>query len=220
MCTAIKDQGQCGSCWAFSATEEIESMWYMAGNAIPTLAPQQIVDCDTVDQGCNGGNTETAYAYVTQAGGLDTEASYPYTSGDSGSAGNCQVVTSSFAAKVNNYTYAIPPCDDSCDHQDENALRQQLTTVGPLSICVDAAPWQDYSGGIMTGDECPHDVGSLDHCVQLVGYDWPNKYWTVRNSWATSWGENGYIRLSTGENTCGVGDDVTIATVVPMGKKH
>jgi C1A family cysteine protease len=209
----VKDQGQCGSCWAFSATESIESQSFLLHKKMPILSPQQIVDCDTVDQACNGGNTETAYAYVTQAGGLDTAKSYPYTSGDSGQAGSCNFQQNSIAAKINNFTYAVPPCyDGACNKQNENLLRTQLVAVGPLSICVNANPWQFYSGGILSG--CSHAAADLDHCVQLVGYAWTSKYWIIRNSWGTDWGNAGYIYVATGKNECGVANDVTSATAL------
>ena len=86
--TAVKNQEQCGSCWAFSTVEEIESCWFLAGNPLPVLSPQQIVSCDNGEQGCNGGDTVQAYSYVEQAGGLDSAAAYPYTSGG-GDSGQC-----------------------------------------------------------------------------------------------------------------------------------
>jgi len=212
--TAVKDQGQCGSCWAFSATEGIESMWFQAGNSIPTLVPQQIVDCDKVDQGCNGGNTETAFEYVTKAGGLDEESSYPYVSGGTGAAGTCKVKPADFGAHISNYTYAITPCPGwGCNAQNETALQIALYNIGPLSICLNAQPWQDYSSGVLTAAQCPHALNDMDHCVQLVGYNWPQNYWIVRNSWNTDWGVDGYIYLQTMHNTCGLANDVDYPNV-------
>jgi len=172
----VKDQGQCGSCWAFSATENIESMWALKHGSLPILGPEQIVDCDTVDQGCNGGDTPTAFAYVTQQGGLDTESSYPYTAGDSGQGGSCAFEQSNVGASINNFTWVIPECFDSCDNQNMADVQTKLATVAPFAICVYAEPWQDYSGGVFNDDSCAHDASSLDHCVQLVGYDNNNGY--------------------------------------------
>jgi len=214
--TDVKDQGNCGSCWAFSATENIESMWALAGNTLTALSPEQIVDCDTVDGGCNGGDTPTAFEYVTQAGGLESEAVYPYTAGDSGSGGTCTFDQSSVVAKINNFTWVIPECLDSCDSQSMSQVQSKLATVGPFAICVFAEPWQDYTTGIFNDQGCSHDAPSLDHCVQLVGYDTNGGYWIVRNSWNTNWGENGYIRVSTKEvkgNLCGILDEVNFANV-------
>eukprot|EP00013_Stygamoeba_regulata_P018847 CAMPEP_0177655112 /NCGR_PEP_ID=MMETSP0447-20121125/14757_1 /TAXON_ID=0 /ORGANISM="Stygamoeba regulata, Strain BSH-02190019" /LENGTH=343 /DNA_ID=CAMNT_0019158937 /DNA_START=82 /DNA_END=1113 /DNA_ORIENTATION=+ len=209
----VKDQGQCGSCWAFSATEEIESMWFLAGNPLPVLAPQQIVSCDTVDGGCNGGDTPTAYKYVEQAGGQIAEKDDPYTSGDTGENGSCPRTLNPIA-KVKGFQYATPPCTDSCGSQDEDKLAAALASTGPISICVDAESWQDYSSGVLKSD-CPYAYDQLDHCVQLVGYDksGDTPYWIVRNSWNTDWGLEGYIHIKMGSNLCGVADEATIVTV-------
>jgi len=208
--TDVKDQQQCGSCWAFSATEELESAWFMAGNDIPTLSPQQVVSCDTVDGGCNGGDTITAYQYIQGAGGLESDSDYPYTSGG-GDSGTCQFDATKIVATMSNFSYATPPCTDSCTNQDEQTLANNLVTA-PVSICVYAESWQDYSSGILTSD-CPSDYSSLDHCVQLVGYDFTDPsspYWIIRNSWNTNWGEQGYIYVQEGANLCGVADEATI----------
>jgi len=216
--TPVKDQGQCGSCWAFSATEAIESAWLVAGNPQQILAPQQIVDCDTTDSGCDGGWPTSAYAYVQGAGGIETDADYPYTSGDSGSAGTCNFVSSDVAVQITGFNYATTPCTDDCDSQDEVEMANNVATVGPASICVDASTWQDYNGGVVSADSCTHAYSDLDHCVQAVGYNYDgnnadNSYWIVRNSWAESWGEDGYIRLAFGGNTCGLADLATQVTV-------
>jgi C1A family cysteine protease len=198
-------------------------MWALAGNDLAALSPEQIVDCDTVDQGCNGGDTPTAFAYVTQAGGLESDAAYPYTAG-SGESGTCTFDESQVVAKINNFTWVIPECLDSCDSQDMGTVQSKLATVAPFAICVYAEPWQDYSGGIFNDQSCSHDAPSLDHCVQLVGYDNGDGYWLVRNSWAADWGENGYIRVSTKEakgNLCGILDEVNYANAVShKHKKH
>jgi len=217
--TPVKDQGQCGSCWAFSATEAIESQWILAGNPMATLSPQQIVDCDTSgsDQGCNGGDTVTAYAYVETVG-LEGDGTYPYTSGASGQAGTCQFNASAVIAKISAFTYATPGCTDTCPSQNEATLQQSLYTSGPVSICVDASVWQTYVSGILTpASGCQSAYTALDHCVELTGWGidaaTSTQFWSVRNSWATSWGEAGYIRLSYGTNTCGVADEATIPTI-------
>lgn len=211
--SAVKDQGQCGSCWAFATTESIESMWALAGNDLVELSPEQIVDCDTVDAGCNGGDTPSAFAYVTEAGGLDTEASYPYTAG-SGDSGSCQFESSNVGATIDQFTWVIPECTGSCDSQSMSQVQSKLATVGPFAICVYAEPWQDYAGGVFNDATCTHAYSDLDHCVQLVGYT-PN-YWLVRNSWAADWGEAGYIYVSTKVakgNLCGIMDEVNFANV-------
>lgn len=212
--TPVKDQGQCGSCWAFSATEEIESMWFLSNNTLPTLSPQQITSCDKTDGGCNGGDTPTAYAYVKSASGLESNSAYPYTSGTSGQTGSCKFDKTKVVATISGFSYATSPCTDSCTKQDENTLASNLASTGPVSICVYAESWMDYTSGILKSN-CPKDYGSLDHCVQLVGYDKTGStpYWIVRNSWNTDWGVAGYIYIQSGSNLCGVADEATFATI-------
>jgi len=205
--TDIKDQAQCGSCWAFSVIENVESVWMLAkgiSNVTMTrLSAQQIVDCDTSDEGCNGGNPETAYEYIKSAGGLESEKDYPYTAVD----GTCRFKKAEVFAQISNYKYATTS-------GDETTLKTNLATWAPLSICVDARYWQDYQGGVMTAYECDWIV-ELDHCVQAVGYDLTasTPFWIVRNSWGTTWGEAGYIRLEYGQNSCGLTEEATSAVV-------
>jgi len=170
---------------------------------LPLLPLNKIVDCDNSDDGCNGGNPPTAYEYVISAGGQDTEASYPYTGVD----GSCAFNAKTVEANISNWKYA-------CDEEDESTLKANVATKGPLSICVDAQNWQYYTGGIMTGWQCAW-INLLDHCVQAVGYDMTasTPYWLVRNSWSDSWGEQGYIRLSYGDNTCGLTNEATYVIV-------
>jgi len=215
--TAVKDQGQCGSCWAFSAVEEMESAWFLAGNKLTELSPQQVVSCDTKgkDLGCQGGDTVTAYDYM-KANGLETEADYPYKSGESGSDGKCKFTASKVAAKMTNFTYATPPCFNGCKNQDETTLAANIAKVGPASICVNAGDnWQSYSGGILSKN-CGSAYTSLDHCVHLVGYSTNAsgvKYWLVRNSWGTDWGNKGYIWIKVGSNLCGIADEATFVQI-------
>jgi len=204
--TPVKDQGQCGSCWAFSAVENIESMWLIAGKAnVSTLrlSEQQVVDCDSADGGCDGGDTPTAFEYVIKAGGIESESAYPYTAEN----GNCKFQKSSVVASIKDWKYAT-------SGKDEKILQQNLVSWGPLSICVDAQYWQYYTGGVLTAWECAW-VNILDHCVQLVGYNQDNStpYWSVRNSWGTDWGINGYIQLEMFSNACGLATEATTSVV-------
>eukprot|EP00042_Codosiga_hollandica_P033262 m.220231 g.220231 ORF g.220231 m.220231 type:complete len:254 (+) comp54144_c0_seq3:398-1159(+) len=198
--TAVKNQEQCGSCWAFSTAENIESVWAIAGNGLVELAPQQIVDCDTKDDGCNGGNPPTAYEYVIGAGGLEKESSYPYTA----SQGPCKAQASLEVAKISGYAWATQT-------KNETEMQVAVYSVAPLSICVDASSWQTYSGGVVTSN-CGT---SLDHCVQLTGWgvDGSTNYWSVRNSWGTTWGEQGYIRVLLGSDMCGIAQEATTSKV-------
>jgi C1A family cysteine protease len=212
--TPVKDQGQCGSCWAFSTTENVESMWALyTKQKPPILAPQQLVDCDPQSQGCGGGWTYWAFEYLMNAGGQELEHNYPYRAVNQ----PCQFNPAKIAAKVQNYTFAITPCEQgSCPSQDEQKLRAGLSTIGPFSVCVNAASWSDYQGGVIEGSSCDGGAQTLDHCVQLVGYDMTadTPYYIVRNSWNTNWGDAGYIYLQTDSNTCGVAD------VVTFGNEH
>jgi len=204
--TPVKDQGQCGSCWAFSCTESIESVYMIAkgltGKNMPPLAPQQIVDCDhNGAYGCNGGDLPTCYNYVKSAGGLERNADYPYHARD----GTCQADRSKEFVNINGWKYVIPQ-----GSHDEAAMSNFLSAHSPMSILVDAASWSFYHSGVLKATQCGH---SLDHAVQAIGYNIPGGYWIVRNSWGTSWGQQGYIYLEYGKNTCGMTSEVTVPTL-------
>jgi C1A family cysteine protease len=199
MVTRVYNQGSCGSCWAFSVTENIESMWAIAGNPLTSLSMQELVDCDSYDGGCNGGYPDRAFRWVIENGGLDAYSTYPYTGYQEG------------CAAPNDPVARISSFDFITTNDNENAMMNFVTNSGPPSVCVDAELWQFYKGGIVTGN-CGT---SLDHCVQLVGYDTMNgvPVWIVRNSWGTGWGVGGYIYLKRGANVCGIGSYVTSAKI-------
>jgi len=205
--TDVYDQGQCGSCWAFSCTEAIESQWFLAGHTLTSLSPQQIVDCDVggQDEGCNGGDTPTCYQYVIKQGGLESWSDYPYNANDN----SCSFTSADVVATISSWGYVT---------QDKNETEMQIGLVekGPLSICVDAESWQFYFGGVVS-DLCGND---LDHCVLIVGYEdyttWDGvvkPIWMIRNSWGADWGEDGYIYVERGYDLCGVADEVTLPVV-------
>lgn len=209
--TPVKDQQQCGSCWAFSATEAIESAWLMAGNTQQILAPEQIVACDKTDLGCNGGDTPTAYKYVQKAGGMVTEKTYPYTSGK-GKTGRCMKnKLSPKVVKIKGFSYATPPKAKGKRKPNEKTMAAAMASKGPVSVCVDAEKWQNYKKGVITRT-CKQQ---LDHCVQAVGYNQAGgkPYWIVRNSWNTDWGIKGYIYVGMGGNYCGIANEATIVQV-------
>lgn len=133
--------------------------------------------------------------YVVKAGGITTERAYPYTSGG-GNTGRCKK-PESFATQITGYT-SISTGEDNL---------QTALNNGPVSICVAADAFQTYNGGILK--HCP---GEIDHCVQAVGYNSSGNYWTVRNSWASDWGEDGFIRVAMGKNLCHISDDATFPT--------
>lgn len=200
--TPVKDQGSCGSCWAFSAIGNIEAVWKLAGNPLTPLSEQMLVSCDNVDGGCEGGLMDDAFDWIVNShkGEVYTEESYPYTSGG-GSTASCQ---------LNGEVGAIVTGHVDVEN-DENAIAAYLAEHGPLSIAVDASTWQFYFGGVMS--LCFSQ--QLNHGVLLVGYDDTANppYWIVKNSWGPTWGEEGYIRIEKGKNACMMKEYVCSATV-------
>lgn len=199
--TPVKNQGYCGSCWAFSAVEQIESDAMRTLGDTYILAPQQVVSCDNLQsEGCNGGWSEDAYDYVKQAGGIVQESDYPYSTASSqfGISGTCQTSeTTNPVVTVSDYTTV----------SGESSMASYVGSTGPLSVCLDASTWNSYTGGVMK--VCGN---SVDHCVQAVGVD-TSTSWKVRNSWGTSWGESGFIQLTYGSNTCDITNDPTYVAV-------
>ena len=198
--TPVKDQGYCGSCWAFAASEQIESDAMRELGVTYLLSQQQLVECDKTSLGCNGGLQERAYNYVKRAGGIELDSDYPYTSGADGSADTCSSDKNKFVLTVSGYETI---------KSGESAMASYIKSTGPLSIAIDASTWSTYTGGIMS--TCGHDI---NHAVQLVGVDTGAGYWKVRNSWSATWGEEGFIRLAYGQDTCGITYDVTYTTGV------
>jgi C1A family cysteine protease len=200
--TPVYNQGQCGSCWAFSATEAIESQYFLAGkiNPIGSFSMEQIVQCDPYDYGCNGGWPYNAYKYIIGAKGIDSYSSYPYTSGD-GVTGQCHVNPADFEGHISSWQWVT-------QSENEQQMQQFTYTTGPPSVCVDAASWSGYQGGVITSSECGDQI---DHCVQIVGWNVVQglNAWLVRNSWGTSWGYSGYLWVQMGEDTCGIASTVT-----------
>jgi len=182
--TSVKDQGGCGSCWAFSAIESVESRYAIASGNLETLAPQAYVNCvQNPDScggtgGCEGATMELAFE-VSTATGVPTEADYPYTASD----GTCG--TYPVAVKSTGYTKIA--------ENDASAL-QAAVADGPVSVTVAASPWMFYGGGVFTGCSGSSSGAELNHGVQVVGYT--DEYWITRNSWGSSWGEDGYIMVS------------------------
>ena len=192
--TAVKNQGQCGSCWSFSTTGSVEGAHFLKTGKLVSLSEQQLVDCSTSfgNQGCNGGLMDDAFKYIESAGGLMTEADYPYTAAD----GTCKFEKSKVAATIEAYKDVTPKSES----QLMAAVAQQ-----PISIAVEAnqLSWQFYNGGVIT-----YDCGQqLDHGVLLVGYMEKSgkDVWKVKNSWGPSWGSDGFLYIERGSSDlCGL----------------
>lgn len=199
--TDVKDQGQCGSCWAFSAVGVIEGQHAKVNKTLVSLSEENVVDCSSSfgNYGCGGGWPEAGMRYVINNSGIDTEQSYPYTAGTSGMGGNCSYNNNSVGATLSK-TVNIT----SGSMAD---LYHAIATVGPISVALDAEyDFQMYSSGIFKSTACSNT--SLDHALVAVGYGVSangQKYIIIKNSWNTVWGMDGYIYFSADiDNMCGV----------------
>eukprot|EP01135_Chromosphaera_perkinsii_P012348 Nk52_evm16s2640 gene=Nk52_evmTU16s2640 len=195
----IKNQGACGSCWAFSAVEVTEGAIAAGGNPIPPLSTQQVLACS--DSGsCSGGWASFALDYIVKEGVMKEE-DYPYESGD-GRDRPCQVDKSKYVGFIKSTGKIM---------NDRDKMMKSLVKNGPVGVRVWSSTWQDYSGGVIRR----HCLSTQsNHAVSVIGYDMTGKvpYWIVRNSWGPSWGLDGYLYIAMG-NVCGVENEVTYATV-------
>merc|ERR1712046_209792 len=180
----VKNQAQCGSCWAFSTVANIEGVNFLKTQKLVSLSEQELVDCDkkTGDQGCQGGLPSNAFKdMIENKIGLETESDYPYTAKN----GQCKAQQSSEKVFIKDFVKIST---------DEDQIAAALIKYGPLAIGINAGPMQWYHGGVANPWSFLCNPKSLDHGVAIVGFgvDRGKKYWTIRNSWGESWGEKGY----------------------------
>jgi cathepsin L len=199
--TPVKDQGQCGSCWAFSSTGALEGAHFVKTKELLSFSEQQLVDCAGIRYGnmaCNGGAQQYAYKYL-ESHKAELESTYPYTSGTTKKASTCEYKESS-ATAVDVSGYESVSADSV--EQMKAALAQR-----PLAVAIEADKrvFQTYKSGVLSGSTCGT---KLDHAVLVVGWGTEDSqdYWLVKNSWNTTWGDQGYVKLAIteGEGTCGV----------------
>ncbi|CAO1422879.1 unnamed protein product [Diamesa tonsa] len=201
--TGVKDQGICGSCYAFSSLGSLEGQIKKKTGKLIELSEQNVVDCSKKygNNGCNGGNMGLCYNYIRDNGGIALSKDYRYEGKDTGS---CRYKASmSSGSKVQGYKQVST---------NENILKQTLATVGPISVGLNASPksFNFYKSGVYNDRSCTKSV--LNHGVVLVGYGTDRvagDYWIIKNSWSTSWGENGYMRIARNREMCGINQYAT-----------
>jgi C1A family cysteine protease len=205
--TSVKDQGQCGSCWTFSATGAVEGAWAIAKGQLVDLSEQELVDCASglgyFNMGCNGGQMESAFKFIIENGQCAL-STYPYTAKD----GTCQKCSA--VAHLSSCSDVKPNDQISL----KAAVAQQPVAV---AISADTRLFQSYSSGVITSSSC---YTSLDHGVLIVGYGTENgqDYWLVKNSWSSSWGIDGYVKIARSSSTndpgvCGISMDPSFPSV-------
>lgn len=204
---SVKNQGECGSCWAFSTTGSLEGAHFRLTGQMVELSEQQLVDCSGKyhNEGCNGGLMDNAFEYIKENGGLDTEQSYPYNAHQ----GKCHFSKKNVGATCSGF--------NDITTGDEAALMEAVATVGPVSVAIDATEekFMLYKEGVLVDDTCANGQNDLNHGVLVVGYGTDNTrktasgagqdFWIVKNSWGTGWGEQGYVRMARNlKNMCGI----------------
>lgn len=197
--TEVKNQGLCGSCWAFSVTGNVEGQYALKHKQLLSFSEQELVDCDQLDNGCGGGYMTNAYQAIEKLGGLETEQDYPY----SGYGRKCHLIKNETVAQITSFVNIS---------SDETKMAQWLLKNGPISIAINANAMQFYFGGISHPLKIFCSPKNVDHGVLIVGYGIgqgrfskkPIPYWIVKNSWGSGWGNKGYYLVYRGAGVCGL----------------
>ncbi|XP_069032115.1 cathepsin S, ortholog 1 [Embiotoca jacksoni] len=204
----VRNQGTCGSCWAFSALGALEGQMRKWTGVRVSLSPQNLVDCSTKDgnRGCKGGWVSKAYNYIIRNGGIDSESFYPYENQD----GKCRYSVKGKAGYCSTF-YRLP-------YGDERALQAAVASVGPVAVSLNAnlTSFHLYERGIYNEPKCNPKL--ITHAVLVVGYgtDAGQDYWIVKNSWGANWGEKGFIRMARNKNNqCGIASFPVYPTLYP-----
>lgn len=201
--TQVRNQKTCGGCWAFSVVGAVESVCAIKGQPLEVLSVQQVIDCSYSNYGCNGGSPLSALYWLNKLQvKLVRDSEYPFQAQN----GLCRYFSDSHSgSSIKGYS-----AYDFSGQEDKMA--EALLALGPLIVVVDAMSWQDYLGGIIQ-HHC--SSGEANHAVLVTGFDKTGSipYWIVRNSWGTSWGIDGYVRVKMGGNVCGIADSVSAVFV-------
>jgi cathepsin F len=244
--TAVRDQGSVGTCWAFSTAQNIEGQYALKYGKLEQMSVEQLVECDAststklgeADCGMFGGWPNLAFEYLIKAGGIRSEANYPYCLGFSDNCWPCMAsgyspslcgdhsdlycnATSTKGQAPGGYCsntndIEVKLTDWKAISSNETEIAQQLVNIGPLSVLMNAGPLQLYSKGVYNpGSASACDPTDLDHAVLLVGYGTENgvDFWIVKNSWGSTWGEQGYFRIVRGQGACGINTAVTTSVI-------